>query len=375
MKSKQLVDIKQSKIAINNLGAVVILLVVINTRIYLNFPRVMMERAYTAGWMLSLYITVLAIIGFFFMTKLASKFPGKDFLDISEHVGGKVLKAIVGTVILVFLVCIASLVLREFSEDIKVISFTQTPLSFIEIFFAAGIVIACYAGIEPIIKVALIVVPVIIAGFFFIMLTLSPRYNILFGNLPIFGKGLKDIFIDGIPKVSVFFELIVLFFIAPLLPSHKDFKRVGYVSVLLSGIFLGSSVLLYGSVFFYPTAIENFLPIYQMARLINLGRFFERVESLFMVTWILSALLYLSAITYFAITIFARLLALRYYKPLIFSFIILMLNLSLLPKSLNSAVRLETEYFRELAGMVTFVLPVIVLIAAKVFRKGESKNG
>jgi hypothetical protein len=72
-----------------------------------------------------------------------------------------------------------------------------------------------------------------------------------------------------------------------------------------------------------------------MGRLINYGRFFQRVEAMFMLIWAAAALLYLSTVFYFILHIIQKTFKLKYYKPLIIPFAILILNLSLKKKKLK----------------------------------------
>jgi hypothetical protein len=160
----------------------------------------------------------------------------------------------------------------------------------------------------------------------------------------------------------------------PFLKTNKNFRKTGYYTILLSAISLVTSVLIYLSAFPYPTALESFLPIYQLARLINYGRFFQRVESIFVLIWAASALIYLSTGFFFILHVFRKTFGLKYYKPLIIPMAILIFNLSLLPPNLMTVMKLDTEFFRSYVWIVTFIVPIVALLLARARLKSAKKR-
>lgn len=353
--------------------AMMIMLNLTTTHILLNFPRNMVEAGGTAGWMISVYATVIVLLLFYIITKLYEKFEGKDILDISEYMGGNIARIIVGSFLSVYILFIISTILREFAEDMKVISLTVSPISFVILLFVLGVVVGAYAGIEAIVRFAAIVVPIIVLGFLFIIIAVAPYYDIT--NLfPILGSGVSDIFVKGALKISIFSGFIVIFFLPPFIKTHKNFKMVGYSAILLSGYFFVSGVLAYLLTIPYPTALENFLPVYQMARMINYGRFFQRIESVFVIIWSSGAFIYLSFGLFLVVYTFKKAFKLEYYKPLVLPFAILLFTLSLIPLNLMETIKLETEYIRNAVPFIVFVLPIIILAVANIKRRKEKKE-
>jgi spore germination protein (amino acid permease) len=264
-------------------------------------------------------------------------------------------------------------VLREFGEDMKTITLEDSPISFIILFFLIGMIAAGFAGIEAIARLSAFVVPIIIAGYYFIVFAVAPYFDIS-AILPILGNGVESIFIRGASKISAFSSIFIIFLLAPFLKTNKNFRKTGYSAIIFSAVNLVTSVLIYLIAFPYPTAIENFLPIYQLARLINYGRFFQRVESGFVFIWVASALIYLSTGFFFILHVFRKTFGLKYYKPLIIPMSILIFNISLLPPNLMTAMKLDTEFFRSYIWIITFIIPIVVLLLARVRLKSAKKR-
>lgn len=363
----------ESKITIGKWEATALVINALSLQIFLNFPRLMAEVAGTAGWMLTLYVSFLAFLLFALIAKLFDHFEGKDILDVAEYVGGVPGRVFVGLIVLAHLVFAISVILREFGEDMKIIAYTVSPISYVLMFFVVGMAIGAYLGIEAIVRVHAYSVPIVIGGFLLIVLGVAPYYRVL-NIFPVLGNGLDNIFIRGMSRVSVYSSLIILFLAAPYIKDRKCFKSIGYTAIGLSAAFMTTASAVYLLVVPYPVALENFLPIYQVARLIDYGRFFQRIEPVFMVIWIVSALAYLSMVLFFTLYVFRKMFGLKYYKPLILPFTVVIFTLSLLPSNLMEAIELETHFFRNFIWTDTFILTIAVLSAARIKKSLEDRK-
>lgn len=362
-----------NKVYFGKWESVALIMLTICTQIYLNMPRLVVETVGTAGWILVIYVSVLSFAIFWLILRLYKKHKGRDLIDIGEYVAGKVGRVITGSIILIYLIFITSVVLREFSENVKIISLQISPISFVSLFFAISMVIGAYLGLEAIVRFNAIMVPIIAASYLLIIIGVSKYFNMT-RLAPILGSGPFELFVKGLSKISLLSGSIVALFIAPYLKSYKTFKKSSYLGFLLSAGLLFIAATSYLLVYTYPIAIENFLPVYQLSRLFSYGKFFERIESVFIIFWIITALLYLSLIMFFIVFFFKKTFGLEYYRPLILPFTVIILNLSLLPPDLITAINLETIYFRNMAWVVAFGLPVVLLLSSLLIKKGDSKR-
>lgn len=363
----------QNKISFGKWEAVTLLVNLICTKNFLYYTRMTVEDAGTAGWIMSLYISLIAFIMFIVQIKLFKKFENRDILDIAEIAGGKPLKIVTGLIISGTLFFLSAAVLREFSEEMKVVSLPTSPLSYIMIFFIIGVVIGNFLGIEAIVRYHAIVVPIIFAGFIIIILGVIPHME-LSNLLPILGNGPYDVFGKGFFRVSVFGEFLVLFLLPPFLGGYKNVRSVGYITIALSAFFFTAGSLVYISIFPYPSNLESFLPVYQMAKLINLGSFFQRIESVFVFIWGMAAFIYLSAAFYFMVYTFAKTAGLKYIRPLIFPFAVMVFSAAFIPENLMAIINLKTRYFTRIAWLVTFVFIGLVMMIASL-QKNARKEG
>lgn len=362
----------KKKTVFGNWEAGAIISNLICAKVFLDSPRLAVETAGTAAWIFTIYIAILAIIGFTVIQRLYKPYEGKDLLDIAELAAGNIGRVFVGLVIILCLGWSTTAYMRLFSENMKLISLTTSPLSFVELFYMVCLVVGAYLGMEALSRLHAFAVIIIAAGFLLIMLGVV-NYIDLGNLLPILGNGAEKIFIKGASKVSAFFEILVLFLLAPFLKKHQNFRATGYWSLGLSAVFLLISSFVFSSVFPYPSSLERTIPIFHIARLIKLGRFFQRVESLFLFIWAASSLLYISVTFYFILFTFQKTFQLDYYKPLIIPFAIIIMSVSFIPSDFTEIIGYEVNLFRNWAWIVAFVMPVLLLILARPRKKKPAR--
>ncbi len=363
----------EKKINLGKWEAAAILINMLCVKIFLNFPRKMTEEAGNAGWLLAIYICILAFAGFYIIAKLYRKFEGKDLLDIGEHIGGSIGRVVVGLIVVALLLFIVSIIVRTFTEDMKIVALAVSPISYVTTFFIVCMVIGAYLGLEAIARYHAIIMPVIGVGYLLIILGVTP-YMELSNLLPILGKGANAIFIHGSLATGVFTELIFLFLLTPFLKSNQRFKSTGYTALAITSLLLIISAVSYLMVIPYPVAEQKILPIYHLARMINFGRFFQRLEAIFVLIWATAGLMYVTVGLYFIAYIFKKTFALKYHRPLIFPFAAIIYTLSLLPDTLLQTVWLETGIVREWGWILAFILPILLLLIGSMIKRKAKKK-
>ena len=116
------------------------------------------------------------------------------------------------------------------------------------------------------------------------------------------------------------------------------------------------------------------LPLYNATRYIEFGSFFQRLESVFLLIWILAFACYLSITSKFAMSIFKKLTNIETKKPLIDVFGLLILGISLLPKNYAISSKFETDIYPHLVLGITFCLGISILILANILKKKQKKE-
>lgn len=361
----------QNRLKFGRWETVTLLINLVCSKIFLSYTRLTVEDAGTAGWLSSIISCITAFLIYAILLKLYKRFENSDILDIAEIAGGNFLRMTTGLAISAILLINTATVLREFSENIKTIVLPTSPLSYVIIFFAVSVAVGCFLGIEAIVRFAAIAIPVVATGYILILLGVIPHMN--YTNLfPILGTGTNDIVVNGILRSSIFVEMLAIFLMPPFLGNCRKVESAGYIAIGFSSFFLIAGSLSYIMTNSYPSSLEPFLPIFYLARLVNLGSFFDRIESLFVIIWSMGALLYLSATFYFLVYAFAKAAGLKYMRPLILPFIIIVFGAVFLPENLITVIKFESDYIYKSIGIAAFAINAIIMAAANL--KGGSKK-
>ena len=316
-----------------------------------------------------IYIILIGILLFSLFFGLFFKFKGKDFIDISEYAGGKFLKYFSGISAVFYLLLTTILALSEFTENIRNIIFENAPTEYFYILFIIGMLISVLTGIRGIFRASTIIAPIIIISILFILFSLYSDIDIT-NFTPIFGNGIKEFFVTGSFRIEIFESLFLILLMGPQI---KNIKKATVGSFLLISIAtLIIAILLFG-IFPYPTSLENYFPLFEIARLINLGRFIQRMESIYILIWLIAMYIYISLGTSYAVQTFSKIFKLNYSKRIIPIFCIFVLIGSLFLESYIDILNIRRFLYEYVIPIQLFLYPLIVMIVARFKAKKEAK--
>ncbi|PYG88531.1 spore germination protein (amino acid permease) [Ruminiclostridium sufflavum DSM 19573] len=363
----------KNKIGFGSWEATTLLVNLVFANIMLVFPRDMVQLGGSAGWMIPVIITLIAAGYFAITVKLYNNIGSMDLLDISDCIGGRIFKVIIGLLITIFLILTASIYLGAFSQTLKIISLDRSSLEYVEVLFLAGMTAAAYFGVEAIARISAFLVPAVIIGFLLITVGVIPEFRM--NNLfPVMGEGALEILKGSGVRLSVFAMFVILFLMVPFFKKQL-LKKVGFSYVLLSGILLIWSTLSFILVFPYEMAADKKIPVFQIARHMDFGNYIQRIESISVLISSICALIFLGAVFNFVIYVFAKTLDLKQSKPLILPMAIIVFSLSIISK------RVKFDFLGDsitnIIWLLGMVLPLIIIIigaAKKVGTEGTRRH-
>lgn len=353
--------------------AILFILVVITNKIILNLPKSIIIKSGSSSWINVIYITILGILLTLLIIKLFKKFEGYDIFDISNYLGGKPLKIFCGIGYLIIFIVVASLILRDFSETLKIIYYSNSPLIFLMLFFAIAMTIGNKFGLKSIVKTNLFIMPLVILGILIIFFS-SFKNFVPQRLLPIFGNGVNETFISGFSNIFAYSGITYLFLIMPYLKDTKQFKKISLISIVISGIYLLLSVLCLLLVFPYISVTNESNSIYLLTRSLEFGSFFQRTDALFILLFIMSCLSYLTITLFLILNIFKKITNIQDSKAMSYCFSILIFGLALLPKDLYQVREINNTFFKYFILFFIFTFSTLILWLANIKKRKESKN-
>ena len=361
-----------TKSKIGTTEAIMIVLIIIVTHTISALPRDILVSTKSATIINLIFVSTIAIVFSYLVVRLMKNFGGSDLIDISEYLGGKVFKNIVGIIFILYFLVSSSIMLRNFCESLKIIYFPMTNIVFIIALFILALCTANRLDFNASLKTNLLIVPLVLASILFLFFANMNKF-VPQRAFPIFGDGVFNTFVLGLGNLAAFGGIAYLYFLPPYLKEPEKMKKIALVSIGVSAVYLilCVSTLLFMFSFFINT--NEITPLYNATRYIEFGSFFQRLESIFLLIWILAFACYLSITSKFAMSIFKKLTNIETKKPLIDIFGLFIFGITLVPKNYAISSKFESQIYPYLVLGITFFLGMSILILANLLKK-KQKN-
>ena len=353
---------------IGNLEAIALIFTVVINHTILSLSKDIVSSTKSAAILNILYIGIIAIFIGFLIYKLLKKFPGLDILDISEFLGGKVLKNVIGILFLVYFLFSAAILLNQFSNSLQIIYYPVTNIFFIILLFVIAVSIVCSLNFTSVVKTNLLILPIVIISMIFLFAANSKNFNVQ-RIYPILGDGFNSTFIAGFGNLFAFGGLALLYFLPSNLKSSAQFKKITLISIVLSGIYLLLSIATTLLMFDTFVEIDELMPLYSAVRYIEFGTFFQRLDSVFLLIWIISFACYLAIIMNFCISIFKKLTNIKNTKFIVAPFSLLLLAISLIPTNIAMSHFFSSTVYKYAFFILVLGISIPVLILANIKNK------
>lgn len=300
-------------------------------------------------------------------------FLGLDIVDISEYLGGKTFKKIIGLLFILYFIINSSILLREFCEALKIVYYPMTNIFFVILFFIFAIAITNKLDFSSTLKTNLIIVPIVlISG---ILLFVANVKNFNYATVcPILGEGFVDTFILGVGNIYSFSSIIALYFLPPFLKKIQDFKKISIISIAIFIVYLILTICTISFMFSAFMSKDEILPLYAAARYIQIGTFFVRLESIFLLIWIMLFACYLSVASKFSMLVLKKITNVKEIKIFAYPVAILMLAFSLIPGTYATVKQYESNIYPYVSIGFNYIFCILLLIFANFKKTKERKT-
>ncbi|UWG96216.1 endospore germination permease [Dehalobacter sp. DCM] len=347
--------------------------IVLVTKIFYTSPLAIIRLLGTAAWLGTLISCCTALLFFVLLYFLMKRFPGSDLYHIFETVTGKFIGKILILIFTAYLVYFAGINLSEFIVILKIYTLPLSPSSFLIGAFLLITIVMGYVGLEGIARVSRVFVYPIIGGVILILLLAIPSYDFDYLK-PYLGYGVQKTALVGLLRSSAYDEIVLLAVIIRSLHNVKLFKRVGFLSLLTTGLMLSASLMCMIASFQYTAGSEHISGMYQLTRVIYFSRFFQRVETLFLFVWIFSSLITVSFLFYEAISSYCRVFKITNHRPLLIPFAILIYFITMTPTTVTDLIEVHVMFVREYSIGIFMLIPLFVFAVAVIRRKKGVKS-
>ena len=356
------------KSKIGTVEAIMLILTIVLTHTISTLPRELLVSTKSATLINLIYVSIIAVLLAYLVFRLLKNFPGLDIIDISEIAGGKVFRNIIGIIFILYFLISSSILLRNFCESLKIIYFPMTDITFIILLFIIALCTANRLDFSATLKTNLLILPIVLASIIFLFFANMNKF-VPQRIFPLLGDGIFNTFVLGLGNLASFGGITYLYFLPPFLKEPEKFKKITIVSTIITAIYLilCVSTLLFMFSFFIDT--NEITPLYNATRYIEFGSFFQRLESVFLLFWILVFACYLSIVSKFAMNIFKKITNIETKKPLIDVFGLLFFSIALVPKNYAISQNFEVKVYPYLMLGISIFLGISILIIANISQK------
>ncbi|MEW9673777.1 endospore germination permease [Ammoniphilus sp. 3BR4] len=318
------------------------------------------------GWFLDV---LLAIV----YAYLGLRFPGENFVQYSITILGKKAGALVGSLFPLFFLVVCSLLQRGLAFFIKSSFLPNMPLEIIILTGAMIIAYGAYRGIEVIGRVSEILGPIYFISIIILVVLILPEAEI--NKLkPQFDEGFYP-FLSGAPLIVTFYGICIM--MGMFIPINNRIENgflSKFVAVSMGAFVVGSIVLLAVSVFGYDQVKNMVNPGLGLTRIVNVGRFLERGEIVWMMIAVGAAIMS-SAMMIWAFSLgISQVLTLQSYKPLVMPAVLLssILAATSFENHIEHVYFIQYSYPIFAAAIETGLILFLLFAALLLKKKGKS---
>ncbi|TYP75484.1 GerAB/ArcD/ProY family transporter [Paenibacillus methanolicus] len=337
-------------------------------------PSLVATAAGKDAWLAGLFALISGMGLLLFYTVLQRRYPRQTILALCDQLLGRYVgRAVSAAFVFVFLLLVASTLLREVGDFMATQILPNTPVQFIEMLFMLIVVRAVRGGAETIGRTAQIVAPWVLLLLVLLVLFVIPGSRISMIE-PVLYNGVKPVISGGLQMIAVpYMEIASMMILFPLVRNDRRVRLNFVIGGALGGVILALVIFFCLANFGALIIRDSVYPTYLLAKKIELGEFLQRIEAIMAIAWMFSLFVKMAVCFYGTCVGAAHVLGLRDYRLFTFPLALLLLPLAdMLAPNIIAYFRIA-EYYPFFAGTFAVALPLALLAAGKV-RGGRGRR-
>ncbi|MFF2890317.1 endospore germination permease [Paenibacillus sp. NPDC057967] len=331
-------------------------------------PTIPTSAAKQNAWVSALVGLCAGLLIVWLLSAIGKLYPRLTLVQYVEKLFGKWLGKIVSICFIFYLFLSLAAHTREIGDFMTTQMMPETPIQAIHIMYAGILVMAARLGMETIARTGEFFFSFLLLLLFVFFLFLIPdiKVNHL---LPFWDGGLKPILRGSITMTAYpFMELAVLLMVIPSVDKPEKVRSSFLKGALFGGLVLLLIILLSILVLGPDYATRSMYPSYALAKKIDVGKFFQRLEVLLAFMWLLTSFIK-SAVFFNALQIaVAQTAGLRSEKGMELPFGMLLVFFAVLISS-NVIEFLNADIYWPYMDMTFSVILPLLLLAAYAIRR------
>lgn len=325
------------------------------------------RKAGKDGWIAILIAMVMILPMVIVYSRLVLIFPGKDLFDMQQEVFGKIFGKLTSFFLVWYAIHLGAMIIRNFTEVIQVMNFTETPQFPIAIMIGVLSIWIVKGGIEVIGRwCAFMLLPVIIS-IVLVSLLLIPKMDL--NNLrPVLYDGLNPVLM-GAANAFVF-PFAETFLFTAVFNSLRDKSKVFklyFLNIIIAGCFMmmtsARNIMVLGE----ELNSSLYFPAYLTVSIINIKDFIDRIEVLVGGDFVFLGFVKLSVCLYASSLGFAKIFGIKGYRQVVAPIGLMMVIVSIFVyNSIMEMVEWADNNYVYYVIPFSVVIPLATLITAEI---------
>ncbi len=342
------------------------------TDVFLSYPSRVAKESAESGWMIPLVSGVIVLAVFLIINACMKRFPDENILDVARQELTVFVSVPLGIIFMLLFFSQTALVMREFTETVITTVLPRTPSTVVALLFMAVVYYFAYKGIEGLSRLAMLLSAILGIGLLSLLIMPLTWFDVHLLQ-PFWGRGMLTTIFYGGTNTSMFLNVLLLSLLYPTVRNQRQFVRVGVISIGLTAVLMSLVLIVFIGVFpAAPTGQVPF-PMYQLARLIYIGRFVQRLESVFVFLWTAAAVLKMGLGLWMTAYLYASTFKMPLYRPLLPAIALALYVVSFLPPDFPSVQLISANIFEPYGWTVSIALPVVIAVVLYL-RSGRAQG-
>lgn len=304
---------------------------------------------------------------------LWTKFPNRTIIQYSQLIAGKAGK-LLGFIYVCFFIHLTSVLMVQFSYFLVIAIMPETPITFFLISFMLVCAYAVRNGLEVIVRLTEIFVPIIIIAVIMIVIFMYKIID-LKTLLPIMENGFNPIFYGAFTTASRSVEIMIFAMLFPFLNNFRKVKSTIFFAYLLIDLNVLLITIPTITIFGIADAINHLFPFFDAIKLVNIGDFWEHIEVIHMAVWLCGIVVQVSTLYYLAALGIGQLFNLKDYKPIVLPLGTIIVSLAILiaPNVIEQFEFLNYKTFIWYSLLFILAIPFFLSVLSLIRKKGEQQ--
>lgn len=333
----------------------------------LAIPQVAAGIGGPGGWIVVLVYGLFVTFTVTILVKLMERFPNSNYISVIEQITGRVGSYIIGLLLIIYATLFSAMVVRSMANIATTIMFQQTPNAVLISVMIFVCIYVVYHGIEVLARVNVILFTLKIIATIAIIFMALPDARL--ANLqPLWHRGNEPWVTGTLTIAASYHGAIIVAFIYKSVNNKKQalFTAVGSMAIvtIVYGVFTMVTIATFGS----NETTRMIWPAISLIREIPIP-----VEPVLTAIWLTNSFSVASAFLFVAAYGMKCLFKLVDYRTILLPLSIIVVTIASTPTNQGAGF----DFFNNMGFTGIFLewlLPMVLLILAVVFKKKEQSN-